>query len=240
MAIDSVVLGFGHRARSGKDTAIAEIIRRRSTHGYDATQTTTFPQTFYDIRRYGFGDELKKEVNQALDAFEPGQRHMQNLWDKDYWLVQEDGGFVQLPAWVKYDPNPDMTDPLCPYGKQRGLLQWWGTEFRRNVNVQYWINKLAKTLEKDKPEIALICDVRFPNEVEFAKQYGDVIRVDRKDLPKIDNTSHPSETALLTMPDSEWACVLNNDSSLEVFKERSVAAFDAFLSSTPKGYGHEV
>ena len=29
MAIDSVVIGFGFRARSGKDTAVAEIIKQR-------------------------------------------------------------------------------------------------------------------------------------------------------------------------------------------------------------------
>ena len=29
MAIDSVIFGFGYRARSGKDTAVAEIIKQR-------------------------------------------------------------------------------------------------------------------------------------------------------------------------------------------------------------------
>lgn len=225
MSIGSIIIGFGHRARSGKDTAVAEIIKQRKNQ--------------YDVRRYAFADELKREVNQAVDAFPAGQRDIGLLWDENYHLVREDGVWVQLKdyPWVQYEPDADMSDPLCPYGKQRTLLQWWGTEFRRNVNPQYWVSKLAKRLEKENPEIALLTDMRFKNEMEFVKQYGETVRVDRANLPPLSNASHPSEVELSVIPDEEWTRVLENNSTLEDFKKLSVEAFDTIMEFHPKGYG---
>ncbi len=51
MAIDSVIFGLGHRARHGKDSVAAEIVKQRSSQ--------------YDVRVYSFAAELKDEVNQA-------------------------------------------------------------------------------------------------------------------------------------------------------------------------------
>ena len=48
----TTAIGFGFMNRSGKDTAAAEIIKQRGH--------------LYDIRRYGFGDALKAEVNAAI------------------------------------------------------------------------------------------------------------------------------------------------------------------------------
>lgn len=228
MAIDSVLIGFGHRARSGKDTAIAAILqenKRRKT-----LRDPEYPA--YAMRRYGFGDELKLEVNQAVEVFS-FPRDIRFLWDKNYWLVNERGDFVQLPEWVEYDPNPDMTDPLCPYGKQRTLLQWWGQEFRRNIDPDYWVTKLKQRIEKEKPQLALISDMRYPNEMKFIKEYGETVRVDRPDLGPLDPKAHYSERALAEVPDEDWSRILTNDCSLEEFKARSIEAFDALLTFFP-------
>jgi hypothetical protein len=82
------------------------------------------------------------------------------------------GKSMALPNWVQYDPNPDMSDPLCPMGKQRTLLQWWGTEYRRKNDPFYWVKKLKHTLDKDKPRVAIITDVRFKTEYFFVKING--------------------------------------------------------------------
>lgn len=239
MAIDSVLFGFGYRSRSGKDTAVAEIIAKRGLKGFEATQTRVFPTQFYDIRRYAFADELKREVSQSVDMFPAGHRDIRLLWDDNYHLVREDGEFVQLKdyPWVKYEDDADMTDPFCPYGKQRTLLQWWGTEYRRNVNPDYWVKKVAQRLEKEKPDIALITDMRFQNEMDFIKHYGETIRVDRADLPSLTPESHPSERALSTVPDEDWTCILENNGTLEDFKRNAVESFDRIMSFEPKGYG---
>jgi len=219
--IQSIIFGFGHRARSGKDTVAAMVKEARGG------------SLQYDIEIYSFAGELKREVNECamksggmIKLFDPG------LYEGGF--LQENGNILPLPEWVQYDPNPDMTDPLCPYGKQRTLLQWWGTEYRRSINPDYWIKKLAKRIAEEKPEIALITDVRFPNEVRFVQQYGEAIKVDRPSLPPLQGAAgvHASELALASF--SGWDDVIVNDSTLEVLRERALFSFDMLMSAIPK------
>ena len=225
MSIDSVVLGIGHRARHGKDTVAAEIIKRRSGNG----------PGWYDIRQYSFARELKEEVNK--NAMMIGG--MPKLFDPIYrtegsGYMQTNGNLLQLPDWVQYEPQPDMSDPLCPYGKQRTLLQWWGMEYRRSVDPYYWVKKLAERLEREKPEIALLTDMRFPNEMAFCKEYGETIKVERRNpdgtlyiAPGI--LPHSSEEALANVPDNQWSGILTNDGTLEELKEAAVIMFDMLM-----------
>ena len=218
--IQSIIFGYGFRARSGKDTAAAYVKEKRSDR--------------YDIRIYSFAGELKREVNEnamrsggMIKLFDNGLR------DEYGGYMQENGNFLPLPEWVQYDPNPDMTDPLCPYGKQRELLQWWGSEFRRNVNPNYWIDKLAKRIADEKPEIALITDVRFDNEVRFVQKYGEVIKVNRPSLPSLQGAAgvHISEKALADF--DGWDDVIMNDGSLDEFRERVLFSFDMLMTTHP-------
>jgi len=218
MRLDSVIIGFGHQARQGKDEAVAAIIAARSGQ--------------YDVRRYAFGTELKREVNKSamnsggmLKLFDDGLRC------EGCGYMQENGNVIALPDWVQYDWNPPMDDPDCPYGKQRTLLQWWGTEYRRNVNENYWLNKVAERIAEEKPEIALITDVRFPNEKAFCEKYGESIKVVRtgyaSDVPK-----HISELALAHVPDDQWSDVIYNDRGLEELRQLAVFTFDELMERT--------
>lgn len=225
--IQSLLFGFGHRARSGKDTVAAMIRDGRVRSAMDSNG-----EIHYDICVYSFAGELKREVNECamksggmIKLFSPG------LYEGGF--VQENENILPLPEWVQYDPNPDMTDPLCPYGKQRTLLQWWGTEYRRSINSDYWVKALAKRIAEDQPEIALITDVRFPNEVQFIQQYGEVIKVDRPSLPSLRGAAgvHASELALANF--DGWDAVIKNDGDLETLRERALFTFDMLMSAVP-------
>jgi hypothetical protein len=52
--------------------------------------------------------------------------------------------------------------------RYRVLLQWWGTDFRRNLfGFDYWVNKWIKTVLNLKDvDIVIADDVRFDNEAE--------------------------------------------------------------------------
>lgn len=221
--IQSVIFGFGYRARCGKDTAAAWIKLQRGKS----------PLVFngYDIRLYSFARALKQEVTAA--ALKCGG--MQRLFVQPQWYVQENGNFLELPKWVQFDPEAPMDDPDCPLGKQRLLLQWWGTNFRRSVNENYWVDKVTKQIAEDKPEIALLTDVRFPNEMSFVQEYGEMIRVDRPDLPPLEGAAgvHASELALSTVPNAEWDFILENNTDLEDFRRRAVLMFDYIMSEHP-------
>jgi hypothetical protein len=223
--ISSVVIAFGHRARSGKDTAANEIIKQRGLLDPMATSLGG-PQERYDIRKYGFADCLKREVtNLARKA-----GGMEKLFAPAYCFPKK-GYVVTLPEWVTYDPNPDMSDPLCPLGKQRKLLQWYGSDYRRADDDTYWIRQLEQTIELEKPQIAILSDLRFPNEMAWTLQYGEAVRVDRAGLPP---STHLSETALEDSTD--WSIILENSGSLEDFKIGSVVVFDELLCNFPFGH----
>lgn len=67
----------------------------------------------------------------------------------------------------------------------RPMLQWWGTEFRRNCfEKDYWVKKLSVRIEAGESipglfylpaQIPVITDVRFLNEAEFVRERGGVV-----------------------------------------------------------------
>ncbi len=226
--IDSVIFGFGFRARSGKDVAVAEIIRQRGLLPETSTDNLLKnEQERYDIRRYAFADALKREVNAA--AIEAGG--MENLFLPNRRFAMCKGYYMDFPDWVQYDPDAPMDDPMCPLGKQRSLLQFWGAEFRRKQDSDYWVRQLAQQIELEKPQIACITDLRFPNEMKFVQQYGEAVRVDRAGLPP---STHVSETALADSTD--WSIILENSGSLEDFKASAIVVFDELLCNFPFGH----
>lgn len=197
----TLVIGFGHKARHGKDEAIKAVLQECAGQR--------------DARKYGFGDALKREVNEAA-------RDAGGMF----------GLFVAmrsaLPEWVQYDFHAPMDDPLCPYGKQRTLLQWWGTEYRRAQDPDYLVKKTMARIAQENPEIALICDVRFPNEVEggIRAAGGYVVRVDRvgfvSDVPE-----HISEKSLDHFTALDWDYVVSApDGRKDVLVEEALNAFE--------------
>lgn len=85
----------------------------------------------------------------------------------------------------------------------RRLLQWWGTDYRRAQDENYWVNKAFEYYDDDQDLV--FDDVRFPNEAEAIRERGGlVVRV----LAPIDirekrlgtlPPEHASETAM-----DEW------------------------------------
>ena len=198
--IESLIMGFGFRMRSGKDTTVAAIMERRSGSG----------PGWYRIKPYSFAQALKHEVNDMAK----NAGGMKNLFLS-----------ADFPAWVQYDPVAPMDDPYCPLGKQRALLQFWGV-YRREQEADYWVKRVAEQIEKDAPEIALLSDLRFLNEFNWIKEYGDCVRVDRPGLPP---ATHVSETELADVPNNQWDGILTNDSTLEDLKIAGVKMFDMLM-----------
>lgn len=206
--------------RSGKNTAVSEIIKQRGLLPETSTDNLRKnAQERYDIREYSFASALKREVNEA--AYKAGGM-------KELFINPP----VALPEWVQYDPDAPTDDPMCPLGKQRSLLQFWGAEFRRAQSPDYWVRQLANTIELEKPQIALISDMRFENEMAFCKEYGEAVRVDRPGLPP---STHVSETALDCMSDEDFSIILENSGTLEEFLEGAVVTFDELLTNFPFG-----
>tara|TARA_Y100001938_G_scaffold145753_1_gene223152 strand:- start:32344 stop:33141 length:798 start_codon:yes stop_codon:yes gene_type:complete len=75
----------------------------------------------------------------------------------------------------------------------REFLQYFGTDICRRLKSDIWVRSCVNRIKQSGTELAIVPDIRFPNEVKaIRKAGGKVIRLTRK--PHED--SHDSETAL--------------------------------------------
>jgi len=104
----------------------------------------------------------------------------------------------------------------------RPLLQWWGTEFRRNMFKEtYWVDKVRERLKQDSKKncAILITDVRFENEARLIEDFGgklwrvvnpDESLISKANIFSMSTYTHASETAIDNYPVSQT--VLNSRS----------------------------
>jgi hypothetical protein len=181
MSQKTLMIAFGSKAKSGKDTAAKRIME-------------TFGDR-YQFAKVAFGDALKCEIYDALNNWRDP------IWDQ----VKSLFNYLSLPhptdvllhppisekiAWVDANKtNPDLVR----------LLQWWGTEYRRGQSPFYWVQRLRERLEQEKPQIALITDLRFKSEFYFVSSFGGyTVRINRHGFVLNDgrSTTHQSEVDL--------------------------------------------
>lgn len=168
------IIGISGKKRHGKDTVGNIIQAQRPT-----------------AVKIAYADALKREVAEMIVSYvetNPKQWAGGVLYDEK--LIQDYIGQM----------NDDTIDPFTGVSvkeKFRLILQWWGTEFRRQMfGDDYWRRKLAERVGQLEPDqLAVITDVRFPDEADQIKAMGGIlVRVNR---PGMDSSStHPSETAL--------------------------------------------
>lgn len=113
----------------------------------------------------------------------------------------------------------------------RPMLQWWGTEFRRNLHSDtYWITKWVKkviALDETKIYMVVVPDVRFINEANAIKEAGgQVIKIERP-LPNLTvRDYHPSENDLIC---SDWKfddLIINNGTLADLQSFTSTVLFN--------------
>jgi hypothetical protein len=83
----------------------------------------------------------------------------------------------------------------CRKMTAREVMQYVGTDFFRRIYPQVWVESTIRKIQKESPELAIIVDCRFENEVKGIQEAGGkVIRFTRNIYG--DSDQHPSETAL--------------------------------------------
>jgi hypothetical protein len=221
-----LIIGFGNRARQGKDTAAEAILDYYNNHMRWNEDERRMTLCGVKVGIFKFATALYVEVNGFL-ATDTGKR----------WLAREKrpetfAHIITPLDWVKPDPNPEISS-LFPYGKHPKLLQWWGTEYRReNFGENYWVDKMFASIPINL-DIALISDVRFPNEADAIKQRGGYcVNVQRicKDGSRYYSTDrpadHPSETAL---DNYNWDFRLSNPDGHQAWLEEQAITLCEYL-----------
>lgn len=104
----------------------------------------------------------------------------------------------------------------------RRLLQWWGTDFRRKQDENYWIkkwiNRNVDLILDDKPLIAT--DIRFRNEAGIIKSLGGiVIKIEREAKSELSDIAqqHESENIFVSCD-----VVVYNNKTIEEFQRKFV------------------
>ena len=78
--------------------------------------------------------------------------------------------------------------------KVRPMLQWWGTEWRRETfSDTYWVDQTAKRVDDVTDGIVVVTDCRFPNETAMLAERGGIIVKITRNLPEDEHSRHVSE-----------------------------------------------
>jgi hypothetical protein len=96
----------------------------------------------------------------------------------------------------------------------RKLLQWWGTDLRREqYGKTYWTDKfLQMYTDLTGPAFVYVADVRFQNEALTIRRAGGLlVRIFRQEADKVEDT-HASEVELGKIV---WDLSVNNDSTIQ-------------------------
>ena len=206
------LIGIGHRARSGKDTVANFISQKRE-----------------NVITYHFADPLKEEVmnkdRKIPLIYREKSRFSDHYWysiwshEGEYRTIVESG----LPFLHKIFEDRGITEYWgmngngCDEHKDSLMLQFWGTDWRRQrFGSDYWVKRVENYLihtvtfrEFKGNWYFLLPDTRFKNEVNWIKSvkqninaeslYVKVVRYNTDDTPYYDpdrDPNHPSEIDL--------------------------------------------
>lgn len=154
--------------------------------------------THAGFTRLAFGDALYHEVAQAYQIDLAPLRQRETKEQAQPWLALEkclDDGFIGRMFQLQRQQGIelDMEAPRSP----RQILQWWGTDYRRTLDVAYWVRKVSSHLHfRRKQGLGsrfVITDCRFGNEAAMVRNHGGLIWQVKRAGREVPVGSHISE-----------------------------------------------
>lgn len=153
---------------------------------------------------YNFADPLKKDI-------------CMNIFGLSYQQCYGD------------DIDKNTATGLIWEGKNltaREVMQFVGTDIFRKMKHDVWASATINKIETEQPDIAVIADCRFPNEVQAVKDAGGIVIKLTRNLY---NSDHASETALdeENYDHNNFDLVLNNN---DISIEKQISLVIQYLS----------
>ena len=178
------------------------------------------------IRMYALADSLKEvAVNvlglsheQAYGTDEDKNTHTDIRWEDMPGIITpselKKKGFTKKQA-----QSLGLTVHASGKMTAREVLQYVGTDVFRKINSNVWLDSLFRRIEEEGPELALVSDVRFENEIKgIQKQGGFVVGLNRD--PYQNEDRHASETQVGKCLDLCDCIVENSDLSISEQNEQ--------------------
>ena len=113
------------------------------------------------VKVYHFADPLK-EMSINLFGLNPQE-------------VYGDDNQKNMKTHIKWESMPDNINNKTGNMTNREFLEYFGTNIVRKIKTDAWSEFTIKRILAQKSEIAIIPDVRFPNEVDVIKKNGGII-----------------------------------------------------------------
>jgi len=156
------------------------------------------------VKIYGLADTLKDMCVNIL-----GLSHDQAYGTDDDKNSNSTIKWEDIPTWENSSLNKNRG-----FMTAREVLQYVGTDIFRKLDPDVWIKSLLRKIEKDSPELALICDVRFENEVLHLKDAGATVIGLTKDKFKGQDV-HSSEALVQDALDNCSFLIQNEDMTIQ-------------------------
>jgi len=203
-----MIIGFAGKAASGKTTAARDLMELQDNIVILPMAVVLRQEVENFIRQVGAEDKVPLVYGDQDDKVR-------------VFYVDEQKAQQLCPVWAGFvTMNPDIQDrPGQTAVTVRRILQWWGTEYRRAQDPDYWTKAWEKKLQEYdlRNTHIIVDDVRFVNELNIIeKQGGTFIKIERPGFNGANN--HSSENSLDHY--DNWNLVIANDGSLEEFKRQ--------------------
>ena len=201
---DPILTALCGPAGAGKDTVADYLVEH---HGYT---------------KLAFADALRDEVGRAFDI---SVQLLTQRETKEHPMSALALRRCMDSSFAHHLPNPssaflDQRLPRSP----RQIMQWWGTEYRRAQDPNYWVDAFMTRLIKEQQQgnhRFVVTDVRNTNEAELLREMGASLWQITRPGFELQPGAHSSETTGAEFaPDFQ----LVNDHSITHLHKQAYAA----------------
>lgn len=211
------IIGISGRKQSGKNT-VANYINGDILKSLSMVQDFSISEEgellIKTSEHYGCFDVTRKDEQFVTYAEKELWPHVKIYHFADYLKKICVDLFDLTPEQVYGNDEQKNTDTKYDMSS-REFLQWFGTDVMRKIKDTIWVDHTIKTILSEQSSVAIIPDVRFPNEVDAIHDAGGVVVRLTRDPHE---SQHPCEVAL-DMSDYNWdtfdSIIYNQDSTIE-------------------------
>ena len=211
------ILGFAGKKQSGKNTC-CNFLQMLKFHEYGVCKNASLNEQGQILVSDLFGEKVSGsdwipiteeyvDISQLLESFRPCKIYAFADVLKEFAV-----DVLGLEYNQVYGTNEEKNSPThllwenMPTGNNKGpmtgreILQYFGSDICRKMYENIWFDACIRRIRKDKPELALISDVRFPNEIKGVQNEGGVVFGLPRDIVNGKDT-HSSEQVDLSLCD---------------------------------------
>ena len=194
------IIGISGRKQAGKNT-VANFITgciikdRAMVSDFDIGDKGELEIETQDVKGakgWGIFDITRKDTNFVSYAEQELWPHVK-LYHFADCLKHLSVSLFDLEPRQVYGTDEDKNS-MTKYGQTaREFLQYFGTDIMRKIKDTVWVDYTLKLIQEEQSSVALIPDVRFPNEIDAIQKAGGIVLRLTRDVY---SDNHRCESAL--------------------------------------------